>query len=93
MFQSLDSLIFLDLSCNSFSSLPETIFGKTCSLVTFSLSNNKFTDISTNLFAGLDKLKYLDLSNNQLTVLKYIFYDLRSLTSLNVKYNSYFLQN
>jgi len=93
IFQSLDSLAFLDLSYNLFSSLPDTIFDKTCSLVELCLSNNKFTDISPNLFAGLVKLRNLDLSFNQLTVLRYIFNDLRSLNYLSLKNNQIFAIN
>ena len=88
LFDGLTQLLWLDLSANQLSTLPENLFARQSRLKYLDLPANQLGTLPENLFDGLTELTRLDLSANQLgTLLENLFDGLTELTRLDLSAN------
>ena len=80
VFWNMHKLTLLDLSQNSFETLPPTVFKNLFSLKSLNLRNNQIKSIASDAIIGLTSLEILELQENELLYLPSSF--LIGLTSL-----------
>ncbi|XP_030761800.1 uncharacterized protein LOC115886682 [Sitophilus oryzae] len=86
---SFSKLQALNLSYNSLTMIPNTLFLNSPNLISLNLSYCGIQEINDNTFNNLRKLQLLDISNNDLETLKEsLFFTLNNLLTLNIENNS-----
>ena len=87
----MERMVFLDLSYNKISKLPDNCFNKLSLLRSLSLNGNQLFELKGDVFRGLQKLGYIFMDNNRLEYIDPQVFsnksDLKGLTLLTFENN------